>query len=156
MLPRATIQSTNTSLHNHVKHWRHAHELHCRRNDSSRHSTGVQPHDHHQTEPRQLSPLSDAALPVPEKPAADGVHQQHSGATTTTTTQVAAIGTPRHVLIPEYTLWFQQDQLVMNAILSSLTDSVHAQVVGCNTAWEVWYAIKRAFAVSSRAQIIQI
>ncbi|WVZ62530.1 hypothetical protein U9M48_012269 [Paspalum notatum var. saurae] len=52
--------------------------------------------------------------------------------------------------------WYQQDQLVMSAMLSSLGDTVLAQVVGCTSAREVWRVIEQTFATASRAQIMQI
>jgi hypothetical protein len=60
------------------------------------------------------------------------------------------------VVNPEFSHWYQQDQLVMSAMLASLSESVLAQVVGCTSACDVWCAVERAFAASSRAQIMQI
>lgn len=51
---------------------------------------------------------------------------------------------------------YHQDQLVISNILSSLTEEVLIQVVGCSTTQEVWCAIERSFTSSSRAQIMQI
>ena len=70
--------------------------------------------------------------------------------------QSGADGIAHPVINPEFNRWYQQDQLVMSGILSTLTEGVLAQVAGCTTAREVWCAIERAFAASSRAQIMQI
>ena len=62
----------------------------------------------------------------------------------------------RSVANPVFEQWYQQDQLVLSARLSSLGDTVLAQVVGCTSAHEVWRVIEPTFATASRAQIMQI
>ena len=62
----------------------------------------------------------------------------------------------RSVANPVFEQWYQQDQLVLSAMLSSLGDTVLAQVVGCTSAHEVWRVIEPTFATASRAQIMQI
>lgn len=57
---------------------------------------------------------------------------------------------------PEYTAWVKQDQILLGWILSSLTEPVLAQVVGLETSYDVWNALQRHFASSSRSRIMQL
>jgi hypothetical protein len=56
---------------------------------------------------------------------------------------------------PAFLTWVQQDQMVLSALISSLTESLIAQVVGYFTSCEVWTALERLFASHSRARIMQ-
>ncbi|GAV59707.1 UBN2_3 domain-containing protein, partial [Cephalotus follicularis] len=66
----------------------------------------------------------------------------------------APIGIP--VLNPDFLAWYKQDQLLLSWILSSLTESVHAQVVGLTTSRAVWSALTVAFASPSQARVMQL
>ncbi|KAJ0988266.1 hypothetical protein J5N97_006622 [Dioscorea zingiberensis] len=57
---------------------------------------------------------------------------------------------------PTYQAWLQQDQLVLSALLSSLSESVLAQVLFLSTSHEVWKALEGMFASRSRARAMQI
>lgn len=57
---------------------------------------------------------------------------------------------------PAYLTWTQTDQLILNALISSLSDNLIAQVVGKSTARDVWFALETLFASKSHAQIIQL
>ena len=57
---------------------------------------------------------------------------------------------------PEFLTWVQQDQLIMSTLLSSLTEGVLTQVVGCTTSRDLWMALERMFTSQSRARIMQI
>ncbi|KAL8146005.1 hypothetical protein AgCh_003947 [Apium graveolens] len=57
---------------------------------------------------------------------------------------------------PTYTNWKKQDQSLLGWLLSSLTESVLAQVVGLTTSRQVWESIKRHFSSQSQARIIQL
>ena len=65
-------------------------------------------------------------------------------------------GVPRISVNLEYQNWYQQDQLVLNAILSSLSEEVLVSVVGCSTLRDVWTTIEKMHASSSRACVMQI
>ncbi|GAV73677.1 UBN2 domain-containing protein [Cephalotus follicularis] len=52
--------------------------------------------------------------------------------------------------------WHKQDQLLLSWLLSSLTESVHAQVVGLDTLLAVWQYLTSAFASQSQARITQL
>lgn len=41
---------------------------------------------------------------------------------------------PQIIVNPDYNIWYHQKQRVVSDILSSLTEEVLAQVVGCTTA----------------------
>ncbi|KAF5460124.1 hypothetical protein F2P56_020015 [Juglans regia] len=56
---------------------------------------------------------------------------------------------------PEYAKWVLQDQLLISAINSSLTDKVLAQVLGCSTSYEVWTTLEGLFSTQMQAHIMQ-
>ncbi|KAJ0959795.1 hypothetical protein J5N97_000505 [Dioscorea zingiberensis] len=57
---------------------------------------------------------------------------------------------------PEYVTWYQQDQLVLRALLSSLTEEVLSHVIFMSTSREVWLALEAMFSSGSRARTMQI
>ncbi|KAJ0962599.1 hypothetical protein J5N97_027721 [Dioscorea zingiberensis] len=57
---------------------------------------------------------------------------------------------------PDYKVWLQQDQLVLSALLSSLSEEVLSQVLFFSTSYEVWQALERMFSSRSKARIMQI
>lgn len=57
---------------------------------------------------------------------------------------------------PEFLTWLQQDQLIMSTLLSSLTEGILTQVVGCTTSRDLWLALERMFTAQSRARIMQM
>ncbi|KAF5448747.1 hypothetical protein F2P56_029252, partial [Juglans regia] len=57
---------------------------------------------------------------------------------------------------PDYLTWLQTDQLILSALISSLSDSLIAQVVGHQTARDAWAALERLFASQSHSRIIQL
>lgn len=57
---------------------------------------------------------------------------------------------------PEYTTWVKQDQILLGWLLSSLTEPVLAQIIGLETSADVWNALQRHFASSSRSRIMQL
>ncbi len=57
---------------------------------------------------------------------------------------------------PAFLTWVQQDQIILSALISSLTESLIAQVVGYFTSREVWMALEHLFASHSRARIMQM
>lgn len=65
-------------------------------------------------------------------------------------------GTATEVANPAYVVWLQQDQMVLSAILSSLSEEVLAQVLFFATAKEIWDALESMFASSSRARTMQL
>lgn len=54
-----------------------------------------------------------------------------------------------------YTDWALQDQLILSAINSSLTNNVLAQVLECTTSREVWNTLSSLFSAQSSAHIMQ-
>lgn len=50
-----------------------------------------------------------------------------------------------------YKKWFKQDQQLLSALISSLSDSLIAQVVNYNTSFSLWTAIETLFASQSQA-----
>jgi hypothetical protein len=57
---------------------------------------------------------------------------------------------------PDYKRWFQQDQLLLSTILSSLTENVLAQMIGYSISREVWMALERMYTSQSRARTLQM
>lgn len=56
----------------------------------------------------------------------------------------------------EYATWYQQDQFVLSALLSSLTEEILSHVIFMSTSREVWLALKAMFSSRSRARTMQI
>ncbi|GAV62985.1 UBN2 domain-containing protein, partial [Cephalotus follicularis] len=52
--------------------------------------------------------------------------------------------------------WHKQDHLLFSWIFSSLTESIHAQVVGLDTSRPVWQFLNSAFASQSQARIMKL
>lgn len=57
---------------------------------------------------------------------------------------------------PEYSVWLQQDQMILSALIFSLTEPLIAQVVGCLTARDVWFSLKSLFQSQSQACLVQL
>ncbi|KAF5482583.1 hypothetical protein F2P56_003141, partial [Juglans regia] len=57
---------------------------------------------------------------------------------------------------PAFTRWFQQDQVILSLLVSSLSEGVLTQVVGLSTSREVWLALQRMFSAHSQARITRI
>uniref|UniRef100_A0A2N9EUK2 Reverse transcriptase Ty1/copia-type domain-containing protein n=1 Tax=Fagus sylvatica TaxID=28930 RepID=A0A2N9EUK2_FAGSY len=57
---------------------------------------------------------------------------------------------------PDFKAWHLQDQLIMSALISSLSENILAHVVKCSTSREVWVTLERMFTSQSRARTMQI
>ncbi|KAL5731456.1 hypothetical protein ACHQM5_004181 [Ranunculus cassubicifolius] len=57
---------------------------------------------------------------------------------------------------PEYLLWFCKDQLLLSWIISSLTESPHAQIVGVDSAYAAWTTLKRLYCNQSGVNVMQL
>ena len=57
---------------------------------------------------------------------------------------------------PEYSSWFHKDQLLFSWLLSSISEEVYPQLIGLNSAPEIWRALGTAYGVISTAQKTQI
>ena len=57
---------------------------------------------------------------------------------------------------PEFQAWHLQDQLILSALISSLSEKILAHVVKCSTSREVWLTLERMFTSHSHAHIMQI
>ncbi|KAK8264781.1 hypothetical protein V6Z11_D12G131900 [Gossypium hirsutum] len=61
------------------------------------------------------------------------------------------ITTDNHnVINPAYQKWFQQDQLVQNALLASVKPTLASTVANAPTAHKAWLALQTAFANKSQ------
>uniref|UniRef100_A0A2N9HA29 Uncharacterized protein n=1 Tax=Fagus sylvatica TaxID=28930 RepID=A0A2N9HA29_FAGSY len=69
----------------------------------------------------------------------------------TTTTNGAAQVIPN----PEQQ-WHLQDQMLLSALISSLSENILAHVVRCVTARDVWQVLERMFTSQSRARTMQV
>lgn len=56
----------------------------------------------------------------------------------------------------DYLTWSQNDQLILNALISSLSDNLIVQVVGYSTSREIWATLEHMFTTKSHACIIQL
>uniref|UniRef100_A0A2N9GVB0 Retrotransposon Copia-like N-terminal domain-containing protein n=1 Tax=Fagus sylvatica TaxID=28930 RepID=A0A2N9GVB0_FAGSY len=57
---------------------------------------------------------------------------------------------------PDYHTWLVQDQMILSALISSLTENILAYVVRCTTSREVWLTLERMFTAHSRARTMNI
>ncbi|KAF3778014.1 hypothetical protein EJ110_NYTH44525 [Nymphaea thermarum] len=59
---------------------------------------------------------------------------------------------------PDYISWRRKDKLLLDWIISCLSESetIHSQIVGLGTSYEVWKALKGSYATQSRALIMQL
>jgi hypothetical protein len=60
------------------------------------------------------------------------------------------------VLNLAYDLWYEQDQAILNAILSSLSSEVLSQCIFLKTSKEVWNKFDSLYAAQSSASTMQI
>ncbi len=56
---------------------------------------------------------------------------------------------------PDFLFWQTQDQLILSALISSLSENILAYVVKCSTSHEVWNTLERMFNAHSRARIYE-
>jgi hypothetical protein len=56
---------------------------------------------------------------------------------------------------PDFSLWYQQDKIVLSAIISSLSEDILVHVFGLHTSCDVWLALEKMFASQSKARIMQ-
>lgn len=52
--------------------------------------------------------------------------------------------------------WLQQDQMILSALISSLTESFIAQVVGFSTARDVWVTLEFLFQFQSQSHLVHL
>ena len=57
---------------------------------------------------------------------------------------------------PEFLQWHLQDQLILSALTSSLSESILTHVVKCLTSRDVWQTLERMFSCQARARLMQI
>uniref|UniRef100_A0A2N9IMI3 Uncharacterized protein n=1 Tax=Fagus sylvatica TaxID=28930 RepID=A0A2N9IMI3_FAGSY len=57
---------------------------------------------------------------------------------------------------PDFYIWHTQDQMILSALISSLSETVLAHVVKCNTSRDVWLCLERMFTSQSRARSMQL
>jgi len=57
---------------------------------------------------------------------------------------------------PLFLRWKQQDQLILSALLSSLSMEVLHLVVGCQSSCSAWRTLERALASTSNSRIMQL
>jgi hypothetical protein len=60
------------------------------------------------------------------------------------------------VVNPAYARWYAQDQLVLSALVASMTEEMLGQMTQYSTAEAVWSALHAMFSSQNRAQIMQV
>ncbi|KAL5722651.1 hypothetical protein ACHQM5_006144 [Ranunculus cassubicifolius] len=71
--------------------------------------------------------------------------------------EAASDGTAAQLKInPDYATWQKQDQILLGWLLSSLSETVLAQVVGLNTSRDVWVALERHYSSKSKSRILHL
>ena len=59
-------------------------------------------------------------------------------------------------LNPEYIIWHSQDQMILSALISSISETILAYVVKCATSHDVWTTLERMFISQSQARSMSI
>ena len=67
-----------------------------------------------------------------------------------------AMAATSSAISPSFLRWKQQDQLILSALLSSLSVDVLHLVVDCTTSHCVWCTLKKALASPSNSRIMQL
>ncbi len=57
---------------------------------------------------------------------------------------------------PDFLQWQSQDQLILSALISSLSETILAYVVKCSTSSKVWNTLERMFTAHSKALSMNI
>ena len=57
---------------------------------------------------------------------------------------------------PEFLKWFQQDQIVMIALLSSMSEDILGQMSSYTNSKQVWDALHSMFSSQGRARVMQL
>ena len=57
---------------------------------------------------------------------------------------------------PDHHAWLIQDQMILSALISSLSENILAYVVKCTTSRDVWLTLERMFIAHSRARTMTI
>ena len=65
-------------------------------------------------------------------------------------------GASTTLINPEFTQWQLQDQIVLSALISSLSEKVIAHVVKCTTSRDLWATLERMFTAQSQTRLMQI
>ncbi|KAJ0456166.1 putative RNA-directed DNA polymerase [Helianthus annuus] len=55
---------------------------------------------------------------------------------------------------PEYNIWFRQDQIIISALLGSLSETIQPIVSSAETARQAWDNLNASYASTSRSRII--
>jgi hypothetical protein len=68
------------------------------------------------------------------------------------------LGAPAMIANPDYLSWYQQDQLVISVLVSTLFDSYVSHAVGCTytTSRALWESLEKMFASQAHARIMQV
>jgi hypothetical protein len=57
---------------------------------------------------------------------------------------------------PDTLWWHRQDQLILSMLMSSISDAMLPQVLGCKTAQELWNTLDRTFTSESQARVLNL
>jgi hypothetical protein len=57
---------------------------------------------------------------------------------------------------PDFQAWLIQNQMILSALISSLTENILAYLVKCTTSREVWLTLECMFTAHSRARTMNI
>jgi hypothetical protein len=65
-------------------------------------------------------------------------------------------GEIEEALNPAYGTWYDQDQLLLSGLLSSMTEEVLRDVMAATSSRAVWTSLHRKFASSTKARTVQL
>ncbi|KAF5454327.1 hypothetical protein F2P56_024000 [Juglans regia] len=67
-----------------------------------------------------------------------------------TTLQTTSTDIPRPN--PGYEFWYEQDQLILSTLISSLSKPILTYLVGLETSRDVWFTLEKMFSTTSQAR----
>jgi len=65
-------------------------------------------------------------------------------------------GAPATIVNPEYLAWSQRDQMILNIIISTLTEPYVVHAIGSVSSAALWSTLLSMFASQARARVMQI
>jgi len=65
-------------------------------------------------------------------------------------------GAPATIANPEFLAWCQRDQMLLNVLISTLSEPLVVHAVGCATSHQLWTTLVSMFASQARSRVLQI
>jgi hypothetical protein len=63
---------------------------------------------------------------------------------------------PATVVNPEFLTWSQQDQMILNILVSTLSKPYVVHALGCATTFDLWSTLMSMFASQAKSRVLHI